>query len=124
MLDDFAAVTVEPKKPDAPAGPAPPPAAGAGVSANDNDEPALSEEDFAKELQAGMADLLGELDQSVSGKVTLRAYAPNHTIAGDAGTVREHIQGARRCGINERRASLDSPEPATAHQQRLDHRPR
>lgn len=72
MLDDFAAVTVEPKKPDAPAGPTPPPAAGA----NATEEPALSEEDFAKELQAGMADLLGELDQSVSRSLTLPANSP------------------------------------------------
>ncbi|KAL2129807.1 hypothetical protein VTI74DRAFT_7277 [Chaetomium olivicolor] len=60
MLDDFSAVKINAKKPTAPARPAPPTAAPASTS----DEQVLSEDDFAKQLQAGMADLLGELENS------------------------------------------------------------
>ena len=61
MLDDFSAVKIDAKKPEIPAGSPKPPAAGA------TEEPALSEDEFAKQLQAGMADLLGELENSVGG---------------------------------------------------------
>jgi peroxin-19 len=62
MLDDFSAVKIDAPKPEAPPGPGPasPPAAASAAG-----EDALSEEDFAKQLQAGMADLLGELETSV-----------------------------------------------------------
>lgn len=71
MLDDFSAVAVDPKKSTAP----PPttkaesekePTTAKGPEAPPNPEDALSEEEFAKQLQAGMADLLGELEKSVS----------------------------------------------------------
>lgn len=61
MLDEFAAVDLQAKKPSGPAGPAP---AGAGDDATGEDD-VLSEEEFAKQLQAGMADLLGDMDNSV-----------------------------------------------------------
>lgn len=35
------------------------------LPATTSDEPEFSEEDFAKQLQAGMADLIGELEKSV-----------------------------------------------------------
>lgn len=72
MLDDFSAVKVDTKETQAPsqaAQPAPAPEAaapkaapGPGPASLDAD---LSEDDFAKQLQEGMADLLGQLDQSV-----------------------------------------------------------
>ena len=61
MLDEFAAVDLQAKKASGPAGPA---AAGAGGDATGEDD-VLSEEEFAKQLQAGMADLLGDIDNSV-----------------------------------------------------------
>ncbi|KAK3957020.1 Pex19 protein family-domain-containing protein [Pseudoneurospora amorphoporcata] len=60
MLDEFAAVDLQAKQPSGPAGPA---AAGAGDDATGEDD-VLSEEEFAKQLQAGMADLLGGIDNS------------------------------------------------------------
>ena len=60
MLDDFSAVKIDAPKPEAPPAPTSPPAGTSGPG-----EEALSEDDFAKQLQAGMADLLGELETSV-----------------------------------------------------------
>lgn len=72
MLDDFSAVKVDSQKP-APATqteasqPKPEPKdAPAASEAPPGLEDAVSEEEFAKQLQAGMADLLGELEKSVS----------------------------------------------------------
>lgn len=76
MLDEFSTVRLDSKKPEqicsgkpAPQ-PAPAPAPAAVASSSTEKEPSLedafSEEEFAKQLQAGMADLLGELEKSVS----------------------------------------------------------
>ena len=70
MLNDFSAVKVDSQKPTV----TPQPTAAAEPSnapplSTDppaNPDEAFSEEDFAKQLQAGMADLLGELEKSVS----------------------------------------------------------
>ena len=70
MLDDFAAVKVDAKKQEVSSAPAQP------AAASVSEEPVLSEDDFAKQLQAGMADLLGELDNSVSGKSLYGERAP------------------------------------------------
>lgn len=81
MLDDFSAVNIDAKKADvsaagpgrpssssasAPA-PAPAPGAAAAVAPLETmlNEDAFSEDDFAKQLQAGMAELMGEIDGSV-----------------------------------------------------------
>lgn len=60
MLDEFAAVDLQANKPS---GPARPDAAEADDAKGEDD--VLSEEEFAKQLQAGMADLLGDIDNSV-----------------------------------------------------------
>lgn len=76
MLDEFSTVKLDAKKPaDTPATPADvpttvaAPAASApetGVTADGAVNPEnMTEEDFAKQLQAGMANLLGELESSV-----------------------------------------------------------
>ncbi len=59
MLDEFSSVKLVADKPE----PSRPPPEAAAASAAD--EQVLSEDDFAKQLQAGMADLLGELGDSV-----------------------------------------------------------
>ncbi|KAL2196135.1 Pex19 protein family-domain-containing protein [Corynascus similis CBS 632.67] len=59
MLDEFSTVKIDTAKSEVPPAPAAAPAAGATT-----EEAPLSEEEFAKQLQAGMADLLGELEQS------------------------------------------------------------
>uniref|UniRef100_L2FSX3 Pex19 family protein n=1 Tax=Colletotrichum fructicola (strain Nara gc5) TaxID=1213859 RepID=L2FSX3_COLFN len=68
MLDDFAAVNVEPKKPEQKAAPtAAGPGRPAAVASETDDktlEDMLSSDDFAKQLQAGMADLIGELEKN------------------------------------------------------------
>ena len=59
MLDEFSPSQPETKAPSHPSGPGRPPAP--------STEPAtegISDDDFAKQLQAGMADLLGELETS------------------------------------------------------------
>lgn len=84
MLEDFAAVKVDAKKPEVSV--AAPELAAASVT--EAEGPAVSEDDFAKQLQAGMADLLGELDNSVGGRVLPRQMrASNLPQAGDAGAV-------------------------------------
>ncbi|KAK4158506.1 Pex19 protein family-domain-containing protein [Chaetomidium leptoderma] len=62
MLDEFSAAKIDTKTPEEPSGlPSEPPQPAA---ASVDEEPGLSEDDFAKQLQDGMADLLGELDSS------------------------------------------------------------
>jgi peroxin-19 len=58
MLEEFSAAKIDTKKPEEPAVP-PNPAA-----ANAAEEPVF-DDDFAKQLQAGMAELLGDLENSV-----------------------------------------------------------
>jgi len=64
MLNDFSAVNINQSAAAAAsttaAGPSSQQAPGAGA-----EEPVLSEEEFARQLQAGMAELLGELERSV-----------------------------------------------------------
>ena len=72
MLNDFSAVKVDSQKPaETPqpeaSQPKPEPKEAAAASEPaDALEDAFSEEEFAKQLQAGMADLLGDLEKSVS----------------------------------------------------------
>ncbi|RDW60864.1 hypothetical protein BP6252_12247 [Coleophoma cylindrospora] len=55
MLDEFSATKIEEKPPAIPSGPGRP-------QATVEDAEGISDDDFAKQLQAGMADLLGELE--------------------------------------------------------------
>ncbi|KAH7149543.1 Pex19 protein family-domain-containing protein [Dactylonectria estremocensis] len=65
MLDDFSTVKLDPKQsPGAPSLGKPETAKDAAQGKQTEPEDAFSEEDFAKQLQAGMADLLGELEKS------------------------------------------------------------
>ncbi|KAL0942676.1 pex19 family protein [Colletotrichum truncatum] len=68
MLDDFAAVQVDSKKPEPQAAPSATgpgrPAAVEDVTDDKTLEDMLSSDDFAKQLQAGMADLIGELEKN------------------------------------------------------------
>ncbi|KAK4121350.1 Pex19-domain-containing protein [Parathielavia appendiculata] len=58
MLHEFSAAKIDTKKPEEPAEPPKPAAATA------TEEESLLDDDFAKQLQAGMAELLGDLDNS------------------------------------------------------------
>lgn len=69
MLDDFSAVKIESKQPDiSAAGPGRPSTTSAPAT-EEKPAPAeddvLSDDDFAKQLQAGMAELMGEMENSV-----------------------------------------------------------
>jgi len=64
MLDEFSTVKIDAAKPEIPPGPAAAPAPAPAPAVSTTEEEALSEDDFAKQLQAGMADLLGELENS------------------------------------------------------------
>lgn len=78
MLDDFSTVKIDAGKPEIPApGPgrpsstsaapsagAPPAAAATNPLEAKLDEDALADDDFAKQLQAGMAELMGEIESS------------------------------------------------------------
>ncbi|KAK4162607.1 Pex19 protein family-domain-containing protein [Cladorrhinum sp. PSN259] len=63
LLDDFSPANLEGKNPEVSAGPGIPPVAGPAKPPGGEDD-VLDEEEFAKQLQAGMADLLGEIDSS------------------------------------------------------------
>lgn len=74
MLDDFSAIKVDapkagPAAPKSVADPAKDSSTKGAEAQNQNSGPEddFLEEEFAKQLQAGMADLLGELEKSVSG---------------------------------------------------------
>jgi hypothetical protein len=55
----------------------------------------LSEEEFAKQLQAGMADLLGQLDSSVSSSPLLHA-SPLHLLTISSPTCRRSLRTCSR----------------------------
>lgn len=82
MLNEFSAVKVDSQKPVAAAQPEasqPKPEPKEAAPASEPapaPEDAFSEEEFAKQLQAGMADLLGELEKSVSCDSQETGYAP------------------------------------------------
>ncbi|ROW00805.1 hypothetical protein VMCG_06538 [Cytospora schulzeri] len=62
MLDDFSAVKIDPKKPQvSDAGPGRP---STSTQAPEAEDDAPLDDDFAKQLQAGMAELMGEIDNS------------------------------------------------------------
>jgi peroxin-19 len=67
MLDEFSTTKIEIKEESAtisvPGRPAP------ATVADEPDLEGLSDDDFAKQLQAGMADLLGGIDTSVSSSL-------------------------------------------------------
>jgi len=65
MLEEFSAVKVDEKAPEVAPGQGKPAATGASTQ-EPKLEDILSDDDFAKQLQAGMADLLGEMESSVS----------------------------------------------------------
>lgn len=69
MLDDFSAVKIESKQPDiSAAGPGRPSTTSAPVAEKkpaSAEDDVLSDDDFAKQLQAGMAELMGEMENSV-----------------------------------------------------------
>lgn len=68
MLDDFSAVKIDPQKPQVPdaGGPGRPSASAQETEAKaEAEDDALLDDDFAKQLQAGMAELMGEMDDSV-----------------------------------------------------------
>ncbi len=62
MLDEFSAAKLDSKPAETTSSPGPPVVtAGEGATPED----VLSDDEFAKQLQAGMADLLGEIESSV-----------------------------------------------------------
>jgi peroxin-19 len=69
MLEDFSALKTDSKKPDIPSGPGRPvPAAAAAETKEPTLEEVLSDEDFAKQLQDGMAEMLGGIENSAEMK--------------------------------------------------------
>ncbi|TPX12250.1 uncharacterized protein E0L32_007136 [Thyridium curvatum] len=100
MLDEFSTVKLAPKEPEpAPAsGPGRPAAAAAVAAAAPaapatdgpadpvlDPEAALSEEDFAQQLQAGMADLLGEMENSPEVQAQFESFFSQFSAAGGDG---------------------------------------
>lgn len=76
MLDDFKDVKIDSKKTSEPeassaADTKPPPDSAVDPTAANVDEDVLSDDDFAKQLQAGMAELMGEIESSVRPLTTI-----------------------------------------------------
>lgn len=66
MLDDFSAVNIDQKKPQvSDAGSGRPSTSAQAPSGKAKAEEEIPDDDFAKQLQAGMAELMGEMDSSV-----------------------------------------------------------
>ena len=63
LLDEFSAAKLDPKQPQVPSGPGKPATAEAADPSLDD---AFSDDEFAKQLQAGMAELLGDMEDTVS----------------------------------------------------------
>ncbi|KAJ6789016.1 hypothetical protein PWT90_09135 [Aphanocladium album] len=91
MLEEFSTVKLDSKKPaDAPAAPAAAAAPSAATAAPEDSAKVegginpedMSEEDFAKQLQAGMANLLGELEKSPEMQAEFESMFKNMAAAG------------------------------------------
>lgn len=90
MLDDFSTVKIDSKKPletpAAPAAAATGPAPEAGAKTEDPVNPKdTTEEDFAKQLQAGMANLLSELEKSPEMQAEFESMFKGMAAATDGG---------------------------------------
>lgn len=77
MLEEFSSAKLDGKKPEISTGPGRPAPARPAKATVEDDE-ILDEEEFAKQLQAGMADLLGEIDSSVSSENVSAYIAANY----------------------------------------------
>lgn len=110
MLDDFSAVKLDqtkaaPSATGAATSAAPAPAASSEQSKDAPVPPQpdanLSEEDFAKQLQAGMADLLGELENSVrigyNNGCQVWSFHALTSSAPNATRIRTNVQTDDRC---------------------------
>ncbi|KAK1584867.1 Pex19 protein family-domain-containing protein [Colletotrichum navitas] len=92
MLDEFAAVNVDTKKPEPPTAPfatgSEKPATVTEEEADDKTlEDMLSSDDFAKQLQAGMADLIGELEKNPEMQAQFDSvFKQMSAAAGEAGS--------------------------------------
>lgn len=92
MLDEFATVNIEPRKPELASGPGRPVAtAAAGTvppAATVSDATAddvLGDDDFAKQLQAGMAELMGEIENSPEMQAQFESIFKELGAAADSG---------------------------------------
>ncbi|KAI8308857.1 Peroxisomal biogenesis factor 19 [Colletotrichum sp. SAR11_240] len=112
MLDDFAAVNVEPKKSEQKAAPA---AAGPGrpaaVASEADDktlEDMLSSDDFAKQLQAGMADLIGELEKNPEMQAQFDDMFKQINAAAQEETIRKTMERMQASGDQATAAAAES----------------
>jgi peroxin-19 len=124
MLTEFSAVKVDSKQPaeaSAPPAAAPPPAIPANAATSTSqpkgaDDQPFSEADFAQQLQAGMAELLGELDKSVSstpGQCNCSVMLTTFHIQPDMQAQFEEIFKQMHAATGEG-APAPAPAPATA----------
>ncbi|WYZ41442.1 hypothetical protein EsH8_V_000337 [Colletotrichum jinshuiense] len=115
MLDDFAAVKVDSKKPEQPVAPATfGPARPATVTEDEADdktlEDMLSSDDFAKQLQAGMADLIGEFEKNPEMQAQFDNVFKQISAAAEADT---SPQGAAQTKASPQPAPSSSKAPAS-----------
>ncbi|KAG5982751.1 hypothetical protein E4U55_001403 [Claviceps digitariae] len=85
--------------------------ASAKIPATTSREPEMSEEDFAKQLQAGMADLLGELENSPEMQEQFEAMFKQMAAAAAAGES-EPEPGMTRADGSPAKSSNNEPPPA------------
>ncbi|KAI8299494.1 Peroxisomal biogenesis factor 19 [Colletotrichum sp. SAR11_59] len=112
MLDDFAAVNVEPKKPEQKAAPtAAGPGRPAAVASEADDktlEDMLSSDDFAKQLQAGMADLIGELEKNPEMQAQFDDMFKQINAAAQEETIRKTMERMQASGDQATAAAAES----------------
>jgi len=107
MLDEFSAPKAEVKEPISSSGPGRPQTA--------KEVPNLAErttdDDFAKQLQAGMADLLGELETSPDMQVQFENMLKE---LGNAASVEDEVDAGAAAGASNSGATLSKSKPGAA----------
>lgn len=112
LLDDFSAAKIETKAPAAPVAAAPTipaPTLPPGLEDDENLEELLNDDDFAKQLQAGMADLIGEIEKSVSNGPLLHQKYKSNTANDSSPTFKHSLKAYSRSLASRSRPTDRAP---------------
>lgn len=124
LLDDFSAAKIDSKAPAPPSGPGRPAdngtkAAPEGTFGEPSIDDLMNDDDFAKQLQAGMADLLGEMQNSPEMQAQFESLfkeldgSMSGTAAGGAGGAAATAAAAGAAGATGSAPRAAAPNPAS-----------